>query len=302
MKTRRFISSAITILLLAHAAAVFSAIPEKEFPLWKDAAPIARGEDPVKDVPTLTPYLPAPDTRTGAAMVICPGGGYGGLAGHEGKDYALWMNKQGITAFVLKYRLGSSGYRHPAMLMDVQRAIRYVRANAADWQIDPERIGVMGSSAGGHLASTAATHFDNGNPDATDAIDKAGCRPNLAILCYPVISMGPNTHGGSRNNLLGPNPDPALVTFLSSELQVSNTTPPCFLWHTFEDGAVKLEGVLDFADALRKNHIPFELHVYEKGGHGMGLGIRPFKPEESQKLHPWADEMGRWLKEHKFAQ
>ena len=182
-----------------------------------------------KDIPTLTPFLPAPEKATGAAIVVCPGGGYGGLAGHEGKDYALWLNELGIAAFVLKYRLGSGGYRHPIMLNDAARAIRPVRARAAEWKLDANRIGIMGSSAGGHLASTLLTHFDAGNPNSDDPIEKVSSRPNLGILCYAVISMTNElTHGGSRNNLLGNNPDDELVKLLSNELQVTKETPPTF--------------------------------------------------------------------------
>jgi len=167
---------------------------------------------------------------TGAAMVICPGGAYAHLAAHEGNDYALWLNQHGVTCFVLKYRLGSSGYHYPVEFQDVTRAIRWVRAHAADYQIDPNRIGIMGSSAGGHLASTALTHFDSGNPNAVDPIDKVSSRPDLGILCYPVITMGAHTHIGSMRNLLGDNPDPKLIEFLSGEKQVTPETPPVFIF------------------------------------------------------------------------
>ncbi len=180
--------------------------------------------------------------------MVLPGGGYGGLASHEGKDYALWLNQAGITAFVLKYRLGSSGYRHPIMLNDAARAIRTVRSHADEWKIDPKRIGIMGSSAGGHLASTMLTHFDGGKTDDADEIERQSSRPDLGILCYPVITMGEYTHQGSRNNLLGQNPPEELVKLLSNELQVTPQTPPTFLWHTAEDGAVPVENSLMFAD------------------------------------------------------
>src|SRR5205814_5810147 len=173
-----------------------------------------------KDIPTLTPYWPDPEKATGAALVICPGGGYGGLAPHEGVDYARFMNEHGVAGFVLKYRLGSAGYRHPAMLQDAARAMRTVRARAAEWKLDPRKIGIMGSSAGGHLASTLLTHFDAGRSDAPDAIERQSSRPDLGILCYPVITMGERTHQGSKNNLLGKDPSPELVKLLSNELQV----------------------------------------------------------------------------------
>lgn len=259
-------------------------------PLWPEGAPGALG-DGDQDRPTLTPYLADAARSTGAAVVICPGGGYGGLAGHEGKDYALWLNEMGISGFVLKYRLGSHGYRHPIMLQDAARAVRLVRARSAAWGVDPQRVGIMGSSAGGHLASTLLTHFDAGRPEAADAVDRASSRPDLGILCYPVITMGRYTHEGSRRNLLGPDPSTELVQLLSNELQVSPQTPPCFLWHTYEDAAVKVENVLDFAAALRVAGVPFDLHIYQKGRHGLGLA----------NGHPWTKDCAFWLKEMGFA-
>ena len=264
-------------------------------PLWPDGAPGALGST-TNDVPTLTPYLPDPTNTTSAALVICPGGAYGHLAPHEGNDYALWLNQHGVTCFVLKYRLGLNGYRHPAMLQDAARAVRLVRTRAADWKIDPHRVGIMGSSAGGHLASTLLTHFDLGGTNAADPVERQSSRPDLGILCYPVITMGEYTHKGSRNNLLGTNPQPELVKLLSNELQVTTNTPPCFLWTTFEDKTVPMENSLLFAEALRKNHVPFDLHIYQKGGHGMGLKDKtPFA-----NPHPWAGDCLFWLKQQGF--
>ena len=199
--------------------------------LWPDGAPGALGSTS-NDIATLTPYLPdsIPAGTTGAAMVICPGGGYRHLAAHEGNDYALWLNQHGVACFVLKYRLGLNGYRHPAMLQDAARAVRLVRARAADWKIDPKRVGIMGSSAGGHLASTLMTHFDLGDTNAADPIERQSSRPDIGILCYPVITLGEYTHQGSKDNLLGTNPPPELVKLLSNELQVTTNTPPCFIW------------------------------------------------------------------------
>ena len=274
---------------------VFAQEPQP-VPLWSAAAPGALGTEG-KDIPTLTPYLAKPDKATGAAIVICPGGGYGGLADHEGKGYALWLNEQGIAGFVLKYRLGSGGYRHPVMLGDAARAVRLVRARAADWQVDPKRVGIMGSSAGGHLASTLLTHFDAGDATATDVVERQSSRPDVGILCYAVISMGTNTHQGSKNNLLGKDPSPELVKLLSNELQVTPQTPPCFLWHTWEDGAVKVENTLDFAQALRRNGVRFDLHIYEKGGHGLGLGSREYDPT---KFLDWTRDCASWLKVEGF--
>ena len=271
--------------------------PTNSFPLWPDGAPGALGKAD-KDIPTLTPYWPDPAKATGAAIVICPGGGYGGLAGHEGEHYARFLNESGIVGFVLKYRLGSGGYRHPVMLQDAARAVRLVRARAGEWKLDPKHIGIMGSSAGGHLASTLVTHFDAGNPDAADPIERASSRPDLGILCYAVITMGEYTHRGSRSNLLGNDPSPELIRELSNELQVTKDTPPCFIWHTYEDSAVPVENSLHFAEALRKAGVPFDLHVYQKGPHGLGLGTGVWNPE---KRHPWTRDCVFWLRVQGFA-
>ena len=264
-------------------------------PLWPNGAPGARGST-TNDIPTLTPYLPDTTNAVVAAMVICPGGGYAHLAPHEGNDYALWLNQHGIAGFVLKYRLGSNGYRHPAMLQDAARAVRLVRARAADWKIDPHRVGIMGSSAGGHLASTLLTHFDSGNTNAGDPVGWQSSRPDLGILCYPVITLGDLTHKGSRENLLGTNPPPELVKLLSNELQVTTNTPPCFLWCTYEDRTVPMENSLMFAEALRKSQVPFDLHIYQKGGHGLGLKDKP----PFANPHPWANDCLFWLKQQGF--
>lgn len=265
------------------------------FPLWTGAAPGALGTA-AKDIPTLTPYIAT--NGTGAAMIVCPGGGYARLAPHEGHDYALWLNSRGITAFVLKYRLGADGYRYPVEYQDVARAIRLVRARAKEWNLDPNRIGVMGSSAGGHVASMAMTHFEAGDTNASDAIDRVSSRPNLAILCYPVISMGKFAHHGSKVLLIGTNPPPALVEETSNELQVKKDSPPCFIWSTDEDRTVPIENTLDFAAALRKAGVPFELHVYQRGPHGQGLGSHTYDPT---KWLPWVGECARWLKEQGYA-
>ncbi|MBC8002077.1 MAG: alpha/beta hydrolase [Opitutaceae bacterium] len=290
------IKPAIALVILCSSWIVAAAEILPEFPLWSGGAPGATGATP-KDIPTLTPYLPDPGNATGAAIIICPGGGYGGLAAHEGDGYARWLNHFGVTAFVLKYRLGSAGYRHPVMLGDAARAVRTVRAKADQWKLDPKRIGIIGSSAGGHLASTLLTHFDSGKPDAEDVVERQSSRPDLGILCYAVISMGPNTHQGSKNNLLGKDPSPELVDLLSNEKQVTKDTPPCFVWHTWEDKAVKVENSLDFVTALQKNGVPYDLHIYQKGAHGLGLGSREFDPA---KWHPWAGDCIYWLKMQGF--
>ena len=264
-------------------------------PLWPDGAPGALGTN-ATDIPTLTAYLPDATNATGAAMVICPGGGYAHLAPHEGNDYALWLNQRGVTCFVLKYRLGSSGYHHPAMLNDAARAVRWVRAHGDEYKIDPKRVGIMGSSAGGHLAATLLTHFDAGDTNATDRIERQSSRPDLGILCYAVISLGEFAHKGSKDNLLGHDPSPELAQQLSNELQVTTNTPPCFIWTTFEDKTVPMENSLMFAGALRKNHVPFDLHVYQKGGHGLGLADKP----PFAHPHPWAGDCLFWLKAQGF--
>lgn len=269
-------------------------------PLWPDGASGALGKEE-KDIPTLTPYWPDPAKATGAAMVICPGGGYAHLAEHEGKDYALWLNDHGVTCFVLKYRLGSSGYHHPSMLLDAARALRTVRANAEAWKLDPKRIGIMGSSAGGHLASTLLTHFDSGKADSPDPVERQSSRPDLGILCYAVITMGDKTHHGSRDNLLGKDPSPELIAELSNELHVTKDTPPCFLFHTAEDKTVSVENSLMFAEALSKAGVPFDLHIYEKGAHGGGLGGKPGSKYDPQHMHPWTSDCLYWLKLHEFA-
>jgi len=283
--------------LLFCSAALVGAQTTNSVPLWKDGAPGAKGTTD-KDIPTLTVFLADPAKATGAAMVICPGGGYGGLADHEGSHYARYLNEQGIAGFVLKYRLGSAGYRHPVMLQDVSRALRTVRARADEWKLDTKRIGIMGSSAGGHLASTLLTHFEDGKADSADPIERVSSRPDLGILCYPVITMGELTHGGSKKNLLGDNPSPELMMELSNELQVKKDTPPTFIFHTYEDKAVVVENALMFANALKKAGVPFEMHIYEKGAHGLGLGSRVYGEGER---HPWAQQCATWLKLHGFA-
>jgi len=276
-------------LILTHAEM------QTAIPLWPDGAPGAHGTM-TNDIPTLTPYLPDPTNATGAAMVVCPGGGYAHLAPHEGDYYARWLAQHGVTCFVLRYRLGLDGYRYPTEFQDVERAMRWVRARAADYQIDPKRVGIIGSSAGGHLASMALTHFDLGSTNANDPVERESSRPDLGILCYAVITMGEYTHEGSKTNLLGQKPSRKLVKYLSSELQVTTNTPSCFLWCTYRDKTVPMENTLMFAEALRKNHVPFDLHIYENGHHGLGLADKP--PFEHP--HPWANDCLYWLKQHNF--
>jgi acetyl esterase/lipase len=280
------------VMTMSVSAAVLEPVP-----LWPGGAPGALGTAD-KDVPTLTAYLPDGVSLPVAAVVICPGGGYGMLADHEGRDYALWLNQNGVAGFVLKYRLGSGGYRHPAMLHDAARAVRLVRAKAGEWRIDSAKVGIMGSSAGGHLASTLLTHFDGGAAGAEDPVERESSRPDLGILCYAVITLGEHTHEGSKQNLLGQEPPLELVELLSNELQVTPRTPPCFVWHTYEDTAVKVENALDFAAALRRNNVPFDLHVYQQGRHGIGLNDSP----PYANVHPWARDCVFWLRAQGFVE
>jgi len=254
--------------------------------LWEGNAPGALGSAP-DDIPTLTPFIP--NKPNGSAVIVFPGGGYQHLADHEGRPVAEWLNTLGITAFVLKYRLGPK-YHHPSELLDAARAVRLVRSRAAEWKVDPRRIGVLGFSAGGHLASTIGTHFDPGQQGAADEVDRVSSRPDLLVLVYPVITMGKFTHGGSKKNLLGDNPSPEMIKLLSNEEQVTKDTPPTFLIHTMNDAAVPVENSLQFAEALRKVGVPFELHVYERGPHGFGLaGDNPI-------LSTWPARCADWLK------
>jgi acetyl esterase/lipase len=263
-------------------------------PLWPSGAPGALGNQP-EDVPTLTPFLVAKGSGSGSAMVVCPGGGYLHLAmDKEGYAVAKWLNTLGISAFVLQYRLGPR-YHHPIELGDAQRAIRIVRTRAAQYGYQAGRVGIMGFSAGGHLASSAGTHFDSGNPNAPDAIDRAGSRPDFMVLCYPVISFTSFVHQGSEHALLGDHPDPKLVELLSNELQVTKDTPPTFLFHTTTDSTVPVENSVMFYSALRKAGVPAEMHIYERGPHGVGLA------ESDPVLSTWPARLADWLRIHGWA-
>lgn len=293
---RSFMLAGFVIAVLGSLNRARAAEP---FALWPQGAPGALGKEPA-DVPTLTPYLVPKERATGAAVVICPGGGYGHLADHEGRPVAEWLNSVGVTVFVLKYRLGPR-YHHPSMLQDAARAIRTVRARAAEWGLDPERVGILGFSAGGHLASTAGTHFDVGKSDATDPVERVSSRPSVMILIYPVITLREKTHAGSKRNLLGENPTPELVALLSNEEQVTKETPPTFLVHTLTDTAVPVENTLMFVNALRKAGVSFELHLYERGSHGFGLGTARGNRPADPILSTWPAHAADWLRLHNFA-
>jgi len=285
-----FLSVAVALNSFCNANRMLAAEPKAEL-LWPKGAPLAKGEND-NDKPTITVYPAALDKRTGAGIVVCPGGGYGALAmDHEGKQVAEWLNSIGVTAFVLKYRHHNTGYGHPAPMLDAQRAMRFARADAEKYGLDQNKIGILGFSAGGHLASTVGTHFDNGQSGASDPIDQLSCRPDFMILVYPVISFTTEyTHRGSRNNLLGDSPDRALVESLSNETQVTEKTPPTFLVHTSEDKAVPAENSVLFYLALRKAKVPAEMHIYEKGPHGFGLA--PKDPV----LSKWPAQCAEWLR------
>ena len=258
--------------------------------LWAGQAPGALGTAD-EDVPTITAYMPPNTTGPMSAVIIAPGGSYRNLSMNlEGRMPANFLNTLGVAAFVLKYRLGPK-YHHPIELGDALRAIRMVRSRAADWHIAPDRIGIMGFSAGGHLASTASTHFDAGDAAAADATDRVSSRPDFAILGYPVISMTePWTHQGSKTALLGPSPDAALARSLSNETQVTGTTPPTFIFQTNADTVVPAENAVQYYLALRKAGVPAELHIFRDGGHGAGLAM------QDPALSEWPRTLANWLR------
>jgi len=263
-------------------------------PLWQGRAPGAVG-DAAEDIPTLTIYLPPNTAGPMTAVIVAPGGGYRNLSmNKEGRIPANYLNSLGIAAFVLKYRLGPK-YHHPIELGDIQRAIRMVRSRASEWHIAPDRIGVMGYSAGGHLASTASTHFDRGNAASADPIDRVSSRPDFAILGYPVISLSePWTHQGSRTNLLGEKADPELARRLSTDTQVTKETPPTFLFHTNADTTVPVENSVYYYLALRKAGVPAEMHIFKDGPHGVGM------PMNDSALAEWPKVLANWLKASGF--
>lgn len=258
--------------------------------LWPAGAPQAKG-DKDGDKPNMTAYLPAKNTTTGCAIVVYPGGGYGHLAmEHEGRDVATWLNSIGVAAFVVEYRHRGTGYGHPAPLQDAQRAVRIVRSRAKEWCVDPARIGIMGFSAGGHLASTVGTHFANAATPAGDDVDRVSCRPDFMILVYPVITLTKAfTHRGSRRNLLGTQPDRKLVESLSNETQVTPKTPPTILFHADNDKGVPPENSVCFYLALRQAKVPAAMHIYRKGGHGFGMRV------QDGPVASWTARCADWL-------
>ena len=284
---RRSSGSILLLLFLSFSTRSFAVKPFVQ-PLWPDGPPL--GENAAAEEPEMAVYLP--DAANGAAVVIYPGGGYWGLAmDHEGRQVAEWFNHFGVAGIVVSYRRGP-GAEHPVPLLDAQHAIRTVRNNAGQWRIDPHRIGVIGFSAGGHLASSTGVHFDDGDRNAADPIERMSCRPDFMILVYPVISMTQEfMHVGSRNNLIGKNPDPELAKQMSSELQVTPETPPAFLVLSNEDTSVPAENSVYFYLALRKAGVPAEMHIFEKGRHGFGLA--PLDPV----LSDWMDLCQQWMEQ-----
>lgn len=296
------------LLLTSLLAAVLTqtARSQEILPLWPNGAipnaiagaQITEKAEPGTDgvlrisnvsVPTLTAYLPPKEKATGAAVMVCPGGGYSILAsGHEGEDIARWLNGMGVAAFVLKYRLPDEKIMtnpHEVPLMDAMQGMKLIRQNAARYGLDSNRLGVMGFSAGGHLASTLSTHYHRG----ANASEQA--KPNFAILMYPVVTFGNKAHTGSRDKLLGKlNASPDMITYYSNELQVTNQTPPTFLVHSQDDKAVPVENSIDYYLACRKNGVPAEMHLYPTGGHGYALRTAKFG-----SLNTWPESCRAWL-------
>lgn len=288
-----------TALTLATMITAVAAAEPTVLPLWPEGVPGAKdiGEEKHQDGgrisnvsnPTLTIYRPAIDRPNGTAVVICPGGGYGMVSNErEGVQFANWLSTLGVTSFVLKYRMAEFG--HPAPLQDVTRAVRLVRSRAAEFHVNPSRIGVMGSSAGGHLAATAGTLFDHAGGKTGADLDKVSARPDFLILMYPVITMyDPVAHAGSRKNLIGANPGQELMDLMSTEKQVTGNTPPTLIIHTQEDKAVPVDNALLFFQALTKAKVPAEMYVFEHGSHGMGM-----KPEFGTASN-WPKRAEEWL-------
>jgi acetyl esterase/lipase len=261
--------------------------------LWPDRVPLAIGDEEA-DVPTLMPLLiPGPGPHP--AIVVLPGGGYQGLAPHEGEPVARWLNTLGVSSFVLKYR-HAPRYRHPAPMLDAQRSIRTVRANSTEWRVDPNRVGILGFSAGGHLTATVSNLFDDGSPTSADPVERQSSRPDVSIPTYPVISFeAPYSHFGSRDNLLGQGASLQMVHDMSMEHRVTPRTPPTFVFHTVDDNVVPVENALVYGMALRRAGVPFEMHLYERGDHGVGLA-----PDDAI-LKTWTARCADWLALHGFA-
>lgn len=299
MNLRNLIAGLSLAACCAHA--------QEEFPLWPGIAPgaeqiVAEGRklDSTLVTPTLKVFLPPADKANGTAMVVFPGGGYGGLAAsYEGDDIAKWCAERGVAGFVVRYRRPVSGkdrlYEHTVPLGDAKRAMRIVRSRADEYRIKADRIGVMGFSAGGHLASSLGVHWDVGDANATNPLDRASTRPDFMVLVYPVIDMSIEgvMHGGSRFNLTGKDADPKLFDFYSSQKQVNAQTPPTFLLSTTGDGPVPAQNSLLMYEALKKAGVPCELHVFEKGNHGYGM-----KDTKQPVTDFWPSLLDAWMRQH----
>jgi acetyl esterase/lipase len=300
---RNFFGSFVMLMLMCSVGQAQVAAPSvvagpavggKTMLLWPEGAPGAQGSEDI-DKPTLTVYLPTGVNATKTGVVVAPGGGYQHLSMvKEGSDIAHWLNERGVAAFVLQYRLGPK-YHYPVELEDAQRAIRLVRAHAAEYGVAEDHVGMWGFSAGGHLAATAGTHFDAGNAGASDVVEQKGSRPDFLILAYPVITMEePDVHHGSLKYLLGDTPDPALVKSLSEELQVTKDTPPSFLFATTEDKTVPVVNSVMFYTALVKAGVPAEMHLFQHGAHGAGLAAA------NPQLSVWPDLLAKWMRERGY--
>ena len=301
MKRLLLLISTVCTIVVANAQ-------ELIVPLWGDKIPNRQETSEMEiveekdirwiqkvQVPSIEVYLPTGRTASGAAVVICPGGGYQGLAyDWEGTDIAKWFNSQGIAGIVLKYRLPTSESvikPHEVPLQDAQRAIRLVRQNASAWNIDPDQVGIMGFSAGGHLASTLSTHYNEPIAFEGDQIDQLKARPDFAILIYPVISFKPAIrHQGSMNALIGASPSQAMMDRFSNELHVDSNSPPTFLVHSTDDKAVPVENSIVYFQALQDSGVPAEMHIYPEGGHGYSLGLQ--YPE----VQSWPTLLEAWLR------
>jgi acetyl esterase/lipase len=283
--------SITAFILFAALTSVAAPTPAGEplrLSIWPEEAPLGDGKFEKVAVP-ITVHLPEPGLANGAALVICPGGGYGGrVVEGEGHGIARWLNAHGIAGVVLEYRLPNGNYHRP--MLDAQRAIRVVRSHAAEWKLDPRRVGIIGFSAGGHLASTAGTHFDVGNAKAADPVERLTCRPDFMVLVYPVITMGEKTHGGSRRNLLGPSPSAELVELYSNEKQVTDKTPPAFLTHARTDAVVPVAHSQMFYEALKAHGVPAELQEFPKGDHG-------YNGYHGEEWDAWQKRSLEWLGE-----
>lgn len=281
---------AVSLLPVFPPPAVYAVVasPQPErIALWPNQAPLGDGAFAATNA-FITVYRPA--RPNGVAVVICPGGGYGALKpeGMEGRGAAEWLNAHGIVGVVLAYRLPQG--RSFVPLLDAQRAIRTVRVNAKEWGCDPARVGILGFSAGGHLASTAGTHFDDGLPAAADPVEHVGCRPAFMVLVYPVISMGPQAHGGSKKNLLGPNPPATLVELFSNERQVTDRTPPTFLAHARDDSRVSPDHSRLFLEALQTHHVAAQYLELPSGDHGLN-------DRQGPMWETWKTDALKWLAE-----